>query len=44
MTNAYFATALVGVNRVGVTIRAQNIATAFEVAEHYFRTATPSRT
>ena len=41
MTNAYFATALVGVNRVGVTIHAQNIATAFEVAEHYLQDRHP---
>jgi hypothetical protein len=32
-TNTYFATALVGGHSVGITIRAQNIATAFEVAE-----------
>jgi hypothetical protein len=33
MTNTYFATALVDGHSVGITIRAQNIATAFEVAE-----------
>jgi hypothetical protein len=33
MTNTYFATALVGGHSVGITIRARNIATAFEVAE-----------
>jgi len=33
MTNTYFATALVGGQSVGITIRARNIATAFEVAE-----------
>jgi hypothetical protein len=41
MTNSYFATALVGVSRVGVTIRAHNIATAFEVAEHYLQDRHP---
>lgn len=35
MTNAYFAIALVGAHSVGVAIRAENIAMAFEVAEHY---------
>ena len=33
MTNTYFATALVGGHSVGITIRARNIATAFEIAE-----------
>lgn len=33
MTNTYFATAMIGGHNVGITIRAQNIATAFEVAE-----------
>ena len=41
MTHAYFATALVGANHVGVTIRARNIATAFEVAEHYLQDRHP---
>ena len=41
MTHAYFATALVGAHSVGVTIRAQNIATAFEVAEHYLQERHP---
>lgn len=41
MTHAYFATALVGAHRVGVTIRARNIATAFEVAEHYLQDRHP---
>jgi hypothetical protein len=33
MTNTYFATALVGGHSVGITIRAGDIARAFEVAE-----------
>jgi hypothetical protein len=33
MTNTYFATAWVGGRSVGITVRARNIATAFEVAE-----------
>jgi hypothetical protein len=41
MTDAYFATALVGANHVGVTIHARNIATAFEVAEHYLQDRHP---
>lgn len=41
MTNTYFATALVGAHSVGVTLRAQNIATAFEVAEHYLQERHP---
>jgi hypothetical protein len=41
MTHAYFATALVGAHRVGVTIRARNIATAFEVAEQYLQDRHP---
>ena len=41
MTHAYFATALVGVHQVGVTIRARSIATAFEVAEHYLQDRHP---
>ena len=41
MTHAYFATALVGAHHVGVTIRARNIATAFEVAEHYLQERHP---
>jgi hypothetical protein len=41
MTHAYFATAFVGAHRVGVTIRARNIATAFEVAEHYLQDRNP---
>jgi hypothetical protein len=35
MRNTYFAIALVGAHSVGVTIRAENIAAAFEVAEDY---------
>ena len=41
MTNTYFATALVGAHSVGVTIRAQNIATAFEIAENYLQERNP---
>jgi hypothetical protein len=41
MTDTYFATALVGAHSVGVTIRAQNIATAFEVAENYLQKRNP---
>ena len=41
MTYAYFATAFVGAHQVGVTIRARNIATAFEVAEHYLQDRHP---
>jgi hypothetical protein len=41
MTNAYFATVLVGAHHVGVTIRARNIAAAFEVAEHYLQDRHP---
>jgi hypothetical protein len=37
MTNTYFATALVSSHRVGVTIRAENIGAAFEVAEDYLQ-------
>jgi hypothetical protein len=42
MTNTYFATALVGAHSIGVTIRAENIGTAFEVAEDYLRKNHPS--
>ena len=42
MTNTYFATALVGAHSVGVTIQAQNIATAFEVAQGYLQERHPS--
>ena len=37
MTKTYFATALVGTHSVGVTIRAENIGTAFKVAEDYLQ-------
>jgi hypothetical protein len=37
MTNTYFATALVSAHSVGVTIRAENIGVAFEVAEDYLQ-------
>jgi hypothetical protein len=33
MHNTYFATALISADTVGVTIRAENIETAFELAE-----------
>jgi hypothetical protein len=33
MDNTYFATALISANSVGITIRAENIETAFELAE-----------
>ena len=33
MINSYFATAMVGGHSVGITVRARNIASAFEVAE-----------
>ena len=35
MLNTYFATALVSAQGVGVTIRAENIGRAFEVARDY---------
>ena len=41
MTNAYFATALVSAHSVGVTIRAENIGTAFELAEDYLQERNP---
>jgi hypothetical protein len=41
MTNTYFATALVSGRSVGVTIRAENIGTAFEVAEAYLQERHP---
>jgi hypothetical protein len=37
MTNTYFATALVRAHIIGVTIRAESIGTAFEVAEDYLQ-------
>ena len=42
MTNTYFATALVGAHSVGVTIHAQNIGTAFQVAENYLQERYPN--
>ena len=41
MINTYFATALVSVHSVGVTIRAENIGTAFKVAEDYLQERYP---
>jgi hypothetical protein len=41
MTNTYFATALVSAHSVGVTIRADNIGTAFELAEDYLQERNP---
>ena len=41
MTSTYFATALVSSHRVGVTIRAENIGAAFEVAETYLQELHP---
>jgi hypothetical protein len=41
MTNTYFATALVSAHSVGVTIRAENIGTAFELAEDYLQERNP---
>lgn len=41
MTNNYFATALVSENRVGFTIRAENIGTAFELANDYLEKRYP---
>jgi hypothetical protein len=41
MTNTYFTTALVGVHNVGVTIHAQNIAAAFDVAQHHLQARHP---
>ena len=41
MTNTYFATALVSAHSVGVTICAENIGTAFEVAEDYLEEHNP---
>jgi hypothetical protein len=39
--NTYFATALVNAHSVGVTIRAENIGKAFEVAEAYLQERNP---
>ena len=41
MTNTFFATALVSAHIVGVTIRAENIGTAFELAEDYLQERNP---
>ena len=41
MTNNYFATALVSAHIIGVTINAENIGTAFEVAEDYLQERHP---
>jgi hypothetical protein len=41
MTNSYFATALVSAHSVGVTIRAENIGKAFELAEDYLLERNP---
>ena len=41
MKNTYFATALVGAHSVGVTIRAENIGTAFKLAEDYLQKRNP---
>ena len=41
MTNAYFATALVSAHSIGVTIRAENIGRAFELAEDYLQERNP---
>ena len=39
--NTYFATALVSGHSVGVTIRAENIGTAFELTEDYLQERNP---
>ena len=41
MKNTYFATALVSAHSVGVTIRAENIGTAFKLAEDYLQKRNP---
>jgi hypothetical protein len=41
MTNTYFATALVSGHSGGVTIRAENIGKAFELAEDYLQERNP---
>jgi hypothetical protein len=41
MTNTYFATALVGAHSIGVTINAEHIGSAFEVAEGYLQEHRP---
>jgi hypothetical protein len=42
MKKTYFATALVNTRSVGVTIRADNIGKAFEVAEAYLQERNPA--
>jgi hypothetical protein len=41
MTNTYFATALVSAHSIGVTIDAETIGTAFEIAEDYLQERHP---
>jgi hypothetical protein len=41
MTNTYFATALVSAHSIGVTICAENIERAFELAEDYLQERNP---
>ena len=41
MTNSYFATALVSAHSIGVTIDAETIGTAFEIAEDYLQERHP---
>lgn len=41
MINTYFVTALVSAQSVGVTIQADNIGTAFELAEDYLQERHP---
>jgi hypothetical protein len=41
MTDSYFVTALVSTHSVGVTVRAENMGTAFEVAEDYLQERHP---
>jgi hypothetical protein len=41
MTNTYFATALVSAGSVGVTVHAENMGSAFEVAEDYVQARHP---
>lgn len=41
MTNNYFATALISADCVGLTVRAEDIGTAFELAENCLRERYP---
>ena len=41
MTNTYFATALVSAHSIGVISRAENIGSAFELAEGYLQERNP---